>query len=172
MLPVEIREYMWSPDNFNVTLGIFITSVVVYFVSVLVLICVPGLRKKSPHNMILLFIFTISSAVMISIVCSTYSVDAVMMALGITVLCCAGIFIFSFNTKYDLSSCHGLVFCLLWGLLLSSFLIPIPYSTPANKVCMIRTTLQRAVAPERITASDTFLNIPDISSRFSLGSEP
>ncbi|XP_003740096.1 protein lifeguard 2 [Galendromus occidentalis] len=57
-----------------------------------------------------------------------------MLALGITFLCCVGIFVFSFNTKYDLSSCHGLVFCLLWGLLLTFLLMPIPYGSTSNKV--------------------------------------
>ena len=144
MLVDQVHEYVTATENFNTVHIILLTSVVIYFVSVLTLICVPGLRKRHPANVILLFVFTISSSVMISIACTTYQVESVMMALGIAVLCCAGIFIFSFNTKYDLSSRHGLVFCLLWGLLLSCLLIPLPYSSTSNKVrIMIRSSYSR-----------------------------
>ena len=134
VLVESIHGYLRDERNFGTTIGLLIGSIVIYLVIVFTLICVRSLRRRYPTNLILLFVVTISSGLMLSIFCAMFTVDSVLMALGVTVLCCAAIFVFSFNTKYDLSSCHGLVFCLLWGLLLSALLIPIPYSSTANKV--------------------------------------
>jgi FtsH-binding integral membrane protein len=39
-----------------------------------------------------------------------YTIDSVLIAVGITVFVCLGVTLFSFQTKYDFTSCVGVLF--------------------------------------------------------------
>lgn len=134
MLVESVCTHIQLKANSRITLGLLIGSSTVYLVFILIIIYKPSLGRRYPANIIMLLIVAVSSGAMLSIVCAMYTVQSVMMTLAVTGLCCVVILVFSFNTKYDLSSCPGLVFCLLWGLLVPALLIPIPYSTPLSKV--------------------------------------
>lgn len=130
----QVREYLTDSDNDGVVAGLLGTSVVLYIICAILVYLIPNFSKRYPANIILLFIITLATSVLVAVICSAFQVEVVMIALAITILCCAGIFFFSFNTKYDLHSWQGILFCIFWGILSTAILIPVPYSDPVPKV--------------------------------------
>jgi len=94
---------------------------VAFFLSIgflIALTCCGDLRRKTPHNMILLVGFTLAEGLMLGVASSTYSADAVLMAVGITALVVLGLTIFAFQTKIDFTMCNGILFALLLCLMI------------------------------------------------------
>lgn len=86
---------------------LFILAIVVTFGVLIALACVEDLRRKSPANFILLFIFTIAEAITVAIGTAGYSSDKVLTALGLTTLLCFALTIFALQTKIDFTVMGG-----------------------------------------------------------------
>ncbi|XP_016106003.1 glutamate receptor, ionotropic, N-methyl D-aspartate-associated protein 1b (glutamate binding) [Sinocyclocheilus grahami] len=87
---------------------------VVFLVPYLVILCCGEFRRKHPWNLIALSILTLAMSYMVGVISSFYDTDVVMMAVGITVLVCFTVIVFSLQTKYDFTSCYGVLFvCLI-----------------------------------------------------------
>uniref|UniRef100_A0A7N5KFE9 Protein lifeguard 2 n=2 Tax=Amniota TaxID=32524 RepID=A0A7N5KFE9_AILME len=56
---------------------------------------------------------------------SYYNTTSVLLCLGITALVCLSVTIFSFQTKYDFTSCQGVLFVMLMVLLFSGIILAI-----------------------------------------------
>ncbi|XP_051576186.1 glutamate receptor, ionotropic, N-methyl D-aspartate-associated protein 1b (glutamate binding) [Myxocyprinus asiaticus] len=82
----------------------------VFLVPYITIICCGEFRRKHPWNLIALTILTLAISYMVGVISSFYDTDAVMMAVGITVLVCFTVVIFSLQTKYDFTSCYGVLF--------------------------------------------------------------
>ncbi|XP_063997781.1 protein lifeguard 2 [Pogoniulus pusillus] len=106
-------------------------SYAVFFVTYLILACCSGARRYFPWNMILLSIFTLSMAYLTGMLASYYNTRSVLLCLGITALVCLSVTIFSFHSKFDFTSCQGLLFVLLlllfFGGILLAVLLPFHY---------------------------------------------
>jgi len=102
-----IKDFVW--DN----TWILWVSMGVTFACVIALACVPGVRRKSPGNIVCLGIFTVFEAVMLGMVASTYDVEAVLMAVGTTAGVTLALTIFAFQTKIDFTGCGGALLCVL-----------------------------------------------------------
>ncbi|RZC42534.1 Bax1-I domain containing protein [Asbolus verrucosus] len=89
---------------------LFIISLVVIFVTMIALVCCGEIRRKTPTNYIFLFIFTLAESFVLAVCSSTYEVEEVMMAVGITAAVCLGLTLFAFQTKYDFTMCGGILF--------------------------------------------------------------
>uniref|UniRef100_A0A8B9VP79 Glutamate ionotropic receptor NMDA type subunit associated protein 1 n=1 Tax=Anas zonorhyncha TaxID=75864 RepID=A0A8B9VP79_9AVES len=94
-------------------------SYAVFFISLIVLSCCGDFRRKHPWN---LSILTVSLSYMVGMIASFYNTDAVIMAVGITVVVCFTVVIFSLQTKYDFTSCRGVLIICLVVLILFSIL--------------------------------------------------
>ncbi|KAG7323266.1 hypothetical protein KOW79_012968 [Hemibagrus wyckioides] len=99
----------------------------VFLVTYVTLSCCGQLRRRFPWNLILLVIFTLSLTYMTGMLSSYYNTKSVMICLGITVLVCLSVSVFSFQTKIDVTSCQGVlcIMCILFficGLVLSLIL--------------------------------------------------
>ncbi|XP_071990683.1 protein lifeguard 2 isoform X2 [Engystomops pustulosus] len=120
-----VKEYV--QDN----PGWYWASYAVFFTTYLVLACCNGPRRYFPWNLILLTIFTLSMAYVTGMIASYYDTKSVILCLGITALVCLAVTLFSFQTKVDFTSCHGLLFTLVMVLLFSGLflvvLIPFQY---------------------------------------------
>ncbi|GBM09633.1 Protein lifeguard 1 [Araneus ventricosus] len=92
------------------------------------LACCGNLRRKYPTNMILLSIFTMSMSYMLGTISSFYETDVVLMAVGICAAVCLAVSIFSFHTKFDFTSCGGVLFILVWVLFLFGILTIFTYN--------------------------------------------
>uniref|UniRef100_A0A8C2D394 Glutamate receptor, ionotropic, N-methyl D-aspartate-associated protein 1b (glutamate binding) n=1 Tax=Cyprinus carpio TaxID=7962 RepID=A0A8C2D394_CYPCA len=86
----------------------------VFLVPYLVILCCGEFRRKHPWNLICLSILTLAMSYMVGVISSFYNTDVVMMAIGITVVVCFTVIVFSLQTKYDFTSCYGVLFvCLI-----------------------------------------------------------
>ncbi|KAK9954217.1 hypothetical protein ABG768_016311 [Culter alburnus] len=118
-------------DYIHTNPGWYWASYAVFFVTYLTLSCCRGPRRQFPWNLILLTIFTLSLSYMTGTLSSYYNTSSVVICLGITILVCLAITIFSFQTKIDITSYQGVlvVFCtvvFICGIALA-FILPFAY---------------------------------------------
>ncbi|XP_077074936.1 protein lifeguard 2-like isoform X1 [Siphateles boraxobius] len=118
-------------DYIQTNPGWYWASYAVFFVTYLTLSCCRGPRRQFPWNLILLMIFTLSLSYMTGMLSSYYNTKSVIICLGITILVCLAITIFSFQTKIDITSYQGVlvVFCtvvFICGIVLA-FILPFGY---------------------------------------------
>ncbi|XP_065838748.1 protein lifeguard 1-like [Oscarella lobularis] len=99
-----LGEHMW----------VFWTSFGISIVLIIVLVCIPNLRRTVPANYICLFAFTLAESFLVGSIASLYAPDAVCMAIGICAAVCLALTLFAFNTKFDFT---------LWGGFLYVFLV-------------------------------------------------
>ncbi|XP_061752691.1 glutamate receptor, ionotropic, N-methyl D-aspartate-associated protein 1a (glutamate binding) [Nerophis ophidion] len=97
-------------------------SYVIFLVSLIVLSCCGDFRRKHPWNLVALAILTLSLSYMVGMIASFYDTDTVIMAVGITAVVCFTVVLFSLQSKYDFTSCQGVLFVCLIVLLLFGIL--------------------------------------------------
>uniref|UniRef100_A0A8D3BEB2 Glutamate receptor, ionotropic, N-methyl D-aspartate-associated protein 1b (glutamate binding) n=1 Tax=Scophthalmus maximus TaxID=52904 RepID=A0A8D3BEB2_SCOMX len=92
----------------------YFVSYAVFFVSVCVISCCGSFHRRHPWNLVALSVLTLSMSYMVGMIASFHQTDSVIMAVGITAVVCFTVVIFSLQTKYDFTSCHGVLFvCLI-----------------------------------------------------------
>uniref|UniRef100_A0A3Q1LIE4 Glutamate ionotropic receptor NMDA type subunit associated protein 1 n=1 Tax=Bos taurus TaxID=9913 RepID=A0A3Q1LIE4_BOVIN len=94
-----VRENVWT----------YYVSYAIFFVSLIVLSCCGDFRRKHPWNLVALSILTVSLSYMVGMIASFYNTEAVIMAVGITTTVCFTVVIFSMQTRYDFTSCVGVL---------------------------------------------------------------
>uniref|UniRef100_A0A8C8D2T6 Protein lifeguard 2 n=1 Tax=Oncorhynchus tshawytscha TaxID=74940 RepID=A0A8C8D2T6_ONCTS len=101
--------------------GWYWASYVVFFVTYITLVCCPGPRRQFPWNLILLAVF-------VSIM-YYYNTKSVVMCLGITAMVCLTVTLVSFQTKFDVTSCQGVLFTFCMVMMVSGLVLAIalPY---------------------------------------------
>ncbi|CAI6376274.1 unnamed protein product [Macrosiphum euphorbiae] len=87
--------------------GLAIIALVITFGTLIALACCENVRRKSPLNIILLFVFTLSESFLIAVSVSLYYPEQVLLALGLTILICFALTIFAFQTKIDFTVMGG-----------------------------------------------------------------
>ncbi|KAF7669428.1 hypothetical protein LDENG_00186390 [Lucifuga dentata] len=100
----------------------YYVSYAVFFVSIILLSCCGNVRRKHPWNLVALAILTLSMSYMVGMIASFYDTESVIMAVGITAVVCFTVVLFSLQTKYDFTSCWGVLFVSLIVLFLFGFL--------------------------------------------------
>ncbi|CAG6015582.1 glutamate receptor, ionotropic, N-methyl D-aspartate-associated protein 1b (glutamate binding) [Menidia menidia] len=98
----------------SVNIWTYLVSYMVFFVSVCAISCCGSVRRRHPWNLVALSVLTLSMSYMVGTIASFHQTDSVIMAVGITALVCFTVVIFSLQTKYDFTSCYGVLFvCLI-----------------------------------------------------------
>ena len=92
---------------------LFYVFMVITIITVYALACYPKVARSVPINYILLFLFTIAEAYMISIIASYYDSTTVLMAGGLTAAATVGLTIYAFYTKKDFTKLGGFLFALI-----------------------------------------------------------
>jgi len=91
-------------------------------VMMLALVCVPSIRRKSPHNLIFLGLFTLCEGWLIGAICSTYEVTEVLIAVGMTAGVVFALTLFAMQTKIDFTAWGGALLCVLVVFILAGFI--------------------------------------------------
>ncbi|GIY01812.1 protein lifeguard 1 [Caerostris darwini] len=112
------RNIMCYYISYAIFLGVYIA-----------LSCCGNLRRQYPTNFILLSIFTVSMSYMLGTISSFHDTKVVLLAVGITAGVCLAVSVFSFHTKFDFTSCGGLLFILVWVLFLFGIIAIFTYNT-------------------------------------------
>ncbi|XP_060098883.1 protein lifeguard 1-like isoform X2 [Heteronotia binoei] len=107
-----VRRNVWT----------YYVSYAVFFISLIVLSCCGEFRRKHPWNLVALSILTLCLSYMVGMIASFYNTDAVIMAVGITAVVCFTVVLFSLQTKYDFTSCRGVLMVCLMVLLIFAIL--------------------------------------------------
>jgi len=98
--------------------------------AIIPMVCSQGLRRKTPHNYILLGIFTLAEAVLLGYLGAATKPDVVRLAMAITAVIVIGLTLFAFQTKWDFTMLNGIMFVVflvffLAGMILMFFRTPI-----------------------------------------------
>merc|ERR1711910_178820 len=93
----------------------------VYSILMIALVCVPSIRRKTPHNMIFLGLFTLCEGWLIGAICSTYQVEEVLIAVGMTAGVVFALTLFAMQTKIDFTAWGGALLCILVVFCLAGF---------------------------------------------------
>ncbi|XP_023940953.1 protein lifeguard 1 [Bicyclus anynana] len=86
---------------------LFWIALVILIVCLISMACCTEVRRTAPMNFIFLALFTLAQSFLLGVVTSAYSVDAVMMAVGITAAVSLGLTLFAFQTKWDFTMMGG-----------------------------------------------------------------
>lgn len=115
-----VALFVWN-DAVNqyalATPGLFWGAFGVSFAMIIALSCCPDVRRKTPHNFICLFIFTLAEGWLVGCAAATYEADEVAIAVAATIAVTLGLTLFAFQTKIDFTVMSGALFCLLICLL-------------------------------------------------------
>ena len=109
MYDADVKEYTQQNP------WVMYTSIGVYLVSILAIICCGDLRRKHPHGLILLSIVTLSLSTMVGIVSTFYDTHTVMYAAILTAGATLGLSLYACFTKRD--------FTMMGGALVSFFFV-------------------------------------------------
>uniref|UniRef100_A0A8C7X541 Glutamate receptor, ionotropic, N-methyl D-aspartate-associated protein 1b (glutamate binding) n=1 Tax=Oryzias sinensis TaxID=183150 RepID=A0A8C7X541_9TELE len=97
----------------KVNIWTYIVSYVIFIVALLAISCCGNLPKR-PYPLFMSY--------MVGMIASFHDTDSVIMAVGITAVVCFTVVIFSLQTKYDFTSCYGVLFVCLIVLIIFGFL--------------------------------------------------
>uniref|UniRef100_A0A914W5Z1 Uncharacterized protein n=1 Tax=Plectus sambesii TaxID=2011161 RepID=A0A914W5Z1_9BILA len=119
-------------DFVKANVGLYYAGYGTFLVVYIVLMCCKSVRRRAPANLICLAILTLAIGFMTMMITAMYDVQSVLMAMGITTACCAGIIIFSMQTKYDLTSWIGIMCILSFALFFIGIAGVIVYATTGS----------------------------------------
>jgi len=121
----SIRTYIKSSQG----QWLYWTSFGVFLVTYLALACCKSVARRFPINLLFLALLTLAMSYMMGVLSAFYTINSVLLAVGITAFVCFGVTLFSFQTKYDFTSCIGVMFVVSLALLGFGFLCIFTYST-------------------------------------------
>ncbi|KAK2586924.1 hypothetical protein KPH14_009854 [Odynerus spinipes] len=105
---------MWVQRHQEVFWICFATTIIL----IICMACCSNVRRKAPLNFVFLFLFTIAEGFLLAMAASTYKSEEVLMAVGITAAVCLALTIFAFQTKWDFTGFHSILFIALIVLLI------------------------------------------------------
>ncbi|CAF1079925.1 unnamed protein product [Rotaria sp. Silwood1] len=119
-----IYQYVRSPNGH----WLYLASYVTFFVTYIALVCSKNAGRRFPLNLILLGILTLSMGYMMGMIAAHYEIESILIAVGITAFVCFGVTLFSFQTKYDFTSCVGILWIMSLALLAFGIVCIFTYS--------------------------------------------
>lgn len=120
----------WARQNSSMAIVAYVVFIVLYFV----LVCCENVRRQHPTNLIILGLFTCALSYMVGFISSQYQTKSVLMAFGICAVCCLAVTLFSFNTKYDFTSCAGVLFVAAVAFMIFGFIMIFVHTPIMHKV--------------------------------------
>jgi len=114
---------------------LYIVAIITVFVCLITLACCEGVRRKTPHNLIFLGLFTAAEGFMLGCVTATYSADEVLMAVGVCAAIVLALTMFAFQTKVDFTAWGGVLIAVLLCFVIFGFIAAFfPQSRTLNLV--------------------------------------
>lgn len=106
---------------------LMIGTMIAVLVSTLMMGCFEDALRKTPSNFVFLGFFTVAQSILVGYICTVYDPETVMMAVGVTAVICLGLTLFALQSKYDFTTCGGiLLICLLLLLIVGLVSIFLP----------------------------------------------
>jgi len=111
-----------------------ILAFVISICTICPMICVQSLRRKTPHNYILLTLFTLAESVLLGFLGAFTKPDVVMQAVLITAGIVIGLTLFAFQTKWDFTMMNGIMVCVLLCFMLTGLIMSFFPSTSTGRI--------------------------------------
>jgi len=83
------------------------------FLLIIVLACVPDVSRKSPQNLLLLWLLTCCIGFTLGTITAHYEVEEVLLAVGLTAAVVLALTLFAFQTRIDFTMWGGVLLCVL-----------------------------------------------------------
>eukprot|EP01024_Parvocaulis_polyphysoides_P002177 TRINITY_DN10681_c1_g1_i3.p1 TRINITY_DN10681_c1_g1~~TRINITY_DN10681_c1_g1_i3.p1 ORF type:complete len:251 (+),score=23.54 TRINITY_DN10681_c1_g1_i3:107-859(+) len=113
-----IKEYIKSPQG----VWAFWLAWVITLVLIIAMACSEDARRKHPTNLMMLGAFTLAESYLVGVISAQFDTELVLLAFGITAAITISLTLFAMQTKYDFTTCGGLLLGLLIGFLLTTIL--------------------------------------------------
>jgi len=91
-------------------------------VTLLALACVPNLRRRHPHNLLALALFTGFEAVVVGVASASFTTDEVLTAVAVCLLVTIALTLFALQTRIDFTMMGGMLFVAVIVLVVFGFL--------------------------------------------------
>ncbi|XP_060940256.1 protein lifeguard 1 [Limanda limanda] len=102
-------------------LWVFLSSVIIFGVVAITLAICKSFRRRHPWNIVGLAVVTLSFSYMVGTMASFYDTEVVVIMMGVTLVITVAIIAFSAQTRYDFSTCYGLLLILCVELIMFGF---------------------------------------------------
>ncbi|XP_062259846.1 protein lifeguard 1 [Platichthys flesus] len=102
-------------------LWVFLSSVLIFAVVVIPLALCESFRRRYPWNIVGLVVVTLSFSYMVGTMASFYDTDIVFIMMGVTLVITVVIIAFSAQTRYDFTTCYGILLILSIEILMFGF---------------------------------------------------
>ena len=111
------------------------TSLAVSVVTMIIFACFPKLMRKTPWNYAILLVFTCTQGLFVGLICATYTVQSVLIALATVTAVTLALSLFAIQTKYDFTGMGPYLLVASIVLVIFGFiLIFLPFNSVAQKV--------------------------------------
>lgn len=97
--------------------SVYWSAFAVSLATIVALSCCKECARTYPNNYILLALFTSAEGVLVGMVSAQYGTDSVLLAFGMTAIVVAGLTLFAFQTKIDVTGKGGFLFAFLVSLI-------------------------------------------------------
>lgn len=91
----------------------FFGTMIILLVSTLFMACFEDALRKTPTNFMFLGFFTVAESVLVGYICTLYDPETILMAVGVTTVIVLGLTLFALQSKYDFTTCGGILLILL-----------------------------------------------------------
>ncbi|XP_046920356.1 glutamate NMDA receptor-associated protein 1 lifeguard isoform X2 [Dermatophagoides farinae] len=98
-------------------------ALAVVLVTMITLACCGDMARKTPHNYICLFLFTLAQSFLVGVTASLYQFQIVIYAVLITGVICLGLTLFAFQTKIDFTIFNGMMFIIFIVFVMFGFIM-------------------------------------------------
>lgn len=124
-----------SKDFVIANIWLMWTCLAVNFACLITFACCPSTMRSFPLNYCIMGLFTCAEGVLIGFICSFYTIESVLMAMGTVVVITLALSAFAVQTKYDFTGWGPYLMVALLVLVIFGFIVSFfPYNTVATKV--------------------------------------
>ncbi|XP_020811643.1 protein lifeguard 1 [Drosophila serrata] len=113
---------------------LFLLAWVGMLVTLGILTCNEGARRRTPTNFIFLMMFSIAQSFLVSVVACRYAPKEIFMSVVITAVVCLGLTVFALQTRFDFTMMGGMLVSFLLVLLVFGFVTMFVNSSVLSKV--------------------------------------
>ena len=117
MLVEDLRSFV------RMNLWVTYASLAVYLASIIVVVLVPAISRRTFLQNLSLGLYTMCQGVFVGTIASFYDVDAVLNTGGITTSVSFGLILFAIHTKINFNVFHGALFAFIIVLVVSYFVV-------------------------------------------------
>lgn len=134
-IPFVVLDDRTTKDFISSNIWLLWLSLAISFACMITFACCPSTMRTFPLNYIIMTLFTLAEGVLVGVICSYYTIQSVLMALGTVAVITVALSIFAIQTKWDFTGWGPYLMVATLVLLIFGFIVAFfPYNTVATKI--------------------------------------